>query len=459
METGQVTIKDILIFISDFAKSGAPGFINADIIPNGQVDVFDYSPLISDFAVSPEATTYYQFSDEEIWTDYEKVQVSELLDSVTQAIIELDGYPAKSTPVTLTRELYDNVCYRSPCYLPYEHAIILGRHITDADKKLTNHEVIVHEYIHSFHDGHLLPIEEEETEAVRQLVIPSDPYSNSIYNTFQQYEYLSENVPIMSGHEHLRDYSSIGVTEVLKLIYLNPLLFSQVNKEYYQNSFQNYFDIMARYLPDKVENIPQQEWLTNSFMYRSHPAPYQSDLYLYLNPTNNFVSIYILDNETVSYTKNFEITLRIYDYQQNLLNQQTQYTNQDGNVNGYVNFYFEQLIPLYFGKMYLEVEARDPQSNRSIRIDPKAYYFPYEGGLTGVIRGSNRGTLIVTSGNASKTIEIDRGYFRIPEFKDIRGEIVLQYIPSDISPVKTLNKSIIKIVDHYTTIIDTSEVE
>lgn len=46
---GDVDIFDYNILLSNFGKTGSPGFILADIIKNGAVDIFDYNILLGDF--------------------------------------------------------------------------------------------------------------------------------------------------------------------------------------------------------------------------------------------------------------------------------------------------------------------------------------------------------------------------------------------------------------------------
>lgn len=46
---GDVDIFDYNILLSDFGKTGTAGFVKADIVRNGAVDIFDYNVLLGDF--------------------------------------------------------------------------------------------------------------------------------------------------------------------------------------------------------------------------------------------------------------------------------------------------------------------------------------------------------------------------------------------------------------------------
>lgn len=43
---------DYNVLIADFGKTGASGWIPADIIKNGKVDLFDYNILVTNFESS-----------------------------------------------------------------------------------------------------------------------------------------------------------------------------------------------------------------------------------------------------------------------------------------------------------------------------------------------------------------------------------------------------------------------
>lgn len=237
----------------------------------------------------------------------------------------------------------------------------------------------------------------------------------------------------------------------MKLYYYNPNFFIEVNSDNYFGSTFDTLDFMKMHSPGIIEGVAKDIWFERSFLHKSHNAPIANGLSVFMVPSNNSLMVRLAYNESVPYDKSFSVKAEFFDIQGNLLASETKISGQNGELPDKVSFYTYQLFPDYHGKYRVHVDISDPETQKLIKTVDQEYYIPYEGGLSGVIRGANAGILKVRGHDFEKIIQINEGYFKLDELRDYFGELQLDLeLPSE----QVVSKKVLKIVPDYTTILD-----
>lgn len=403
----------------------------------------------------PRITTPLTFADSQLpWTYQDKKDVQDFLDDHYADLLDLYGPPQNEKPVTLVKG-FNKPCARFPCYDPGSHEIDFGKSSqNEALFQNLGKGTTLHEFIHSMHGQKLFEpniIEEAITEAATEILYPDEGYQN-LLSSYSNYEYLKENEFISSGHLTIGDNDTMGIVEFMKMQYLVPDIFKQANQVYYANP-ANPLTYFEKFLPPTIEGQDKSKWINETYLKKAGATSFRHGVYIFLSPVDNFLRVYILKDEGITYDKSFKVTGKFYDYQGNLLKEQTIQTNSGGNLADSVIFYFQNVMLGYKGKFKVNLTITQPD-DPSVQVTKQAeYYLAHrDGGFAGVIRGTNSGTIQITAGTFQKILNIDAGYFEVPELTNYKGEIYLKFIANG----KTTEKTILKIFPYYTTIINAS---
>jgi len=378
-------------------------------------------------------------SPEQQWTASEIDTMQKWLSELYPIAKNIYGSPAYDITVNIIK---DNSHFAPGSYGPSSNEITIRGDLTSGRSKI---DVLCHEMLHAFRDDNTLIPSFYEEGMVRAAEIevfhqskkynhPLFPNHNYTYDIY--YEALNQptvprnffNCSKFLGYQ-LSSYAWI------KPYFNNKDFFKKFNKSLNKqlltdpsaDSEENLKKIIKSITP-KIEHYKFDDWYANQHIFNTK-AP--EGYYLYQRINQFTIDYYKRDTNGQEVSlKNSPVKWYVYDYENKLLDNGIETTNERGIIS-----FYPSMPEDYYGRIKLKAVAKSPKgkvinekyrffSNNSARNEDN------DPGVFGVVDNVDINTITITpldSAIAPLTKNIVNGAFSFPSLKAIRGCFQVSY--------------------------------
>ncbi len=389
------------------------------------------------------------------WTTNEISILQNFLSKIYPLAVEIYGHPYVAGNVNIKKD---------PLAVPHGEYDYSTNEITI--RSINDLTSLCHEVLHAFRDDLIIPFDVFEEGMVRAAEIeiynrmPEKHPWNEAHSYFYDYYYEALNKNSIStltnkfpGNTLILLRYQMSSYAWAKILIEDPGFFTKFNSAYYSEFSQvlNYDSLYTDLLnlvvglKNSVEDVPTKEWIEKQHIFNITSIP---GLFILQRMNSNDVDAVAFDKDifgSESLFNNKRIFWEFFDYNNNMIENSINYTNNNGWVSKPI-----KLSPDYSGR--LKIISSYQVENRIVS-DTVFRAIGKEEGIFGTVKFNLNGKVVVTYLDSSKTQEsqIINGVFSFPEFENKRGKFKIEYINPE---GETISKIITKDASKYYVLID-----